>query len=115
MARLSLHSVGWTLSAGGGSFRIPPKNRVGGLAMAAKPVDPGFNVEFLADLAYHAHKLINEFLALSANEGERATELIAEIQHIIAEFRRLRPPATFVKKARVRVLRAVEPCGVCGR
>jgi len=83
--------------------------------MAAKPVDPGFNVEFLADLADHAHKLINEFLALSANEGERATELIAEIQHIIAEFRRLRPPATFVKKARVRVLRAVEPCGVCGR
>ena len=80
--------------------------------MVAKPDDPGFNVTFLADLADHADKLLNEFLALPASERGRATDLIAEVQHVIAEFRRLRPPPTVVKR-RLHLVKAGELCGVC--
>src|SRR5215469_3064186 len=80
--------------------------------MAAKPIDPSFNVEFLADLADHAHKLIDEFLALPASERERATELINEVQHVLAEFRRLRPPPTFAKR-HLRLVRRDEFCSIC--
>jgi len=65
--------------------------------VATKPIDPSFNIEFLADLADHAHKLINQFLELPASQRERATELLDEVQHVISEFRRLRPPPTFAK------------------
>ncbi|HYK64135.1 MAG TPA: hypothetical protein VEY94_04255 [Patescibacteria group bacterium] len=81
--------------------------------MATKPVDPAFNAEFLADLADHAHKLVDEFLALPAGERERATELISEVQHILSEFRRLRPPPTFAKRRLLRLVKAEEFCAIC--
>lgn len=64
--------------------------------MSAKPVDP--NLSFLAALADHAHNLIDEYVSLPASECERATELLYEIQCVIAEFGPLRPPSTFATR-----------------
>lgn len=80
--------------------------------MAAKPIDP--DLSFLADLADHAHKLIDEFISLPSSERERATELLYEIQYVISEFKNLRPPPTFA----ARKLHLVSPssvCEICGK
>lgn len=80
--------------------------------MAAKPVDPDRLV--LSTLADHAHKLLREFIALPNRELERATELTAEFEHVVAEFKRLRPPPPFKGS---RHLRLAEPrprrCSIC--
>src|SRR5215469_4731335 len=84
--------------------------------MAAKPVDP--DLLLLADLADHAHKLINEFISLPWAERERATDLLAEIQLVIAEFRRLRPPLPLGSVRAARALRLVTTkpsCEICGK
>jgi hypothetical protein len=83
--------------------------------MAAKPKEPDLN--FLADLADHAHKLIREFIDLPLSEREHTTELLFEIEHIIAEFKRLRPPPTFGQNRRLRLVESnPEPvCGICFR
>lgn len=81
--------------------------------MAAKPVDP--NPSFLADLADHAHKLIDQFISLPASERERAIELLYEVQFVISEFRRLRPPPTFATARKLRLVSARPVCEVCGK
>jgi len=77
--------------------------------MAAKPVESDPTV--LSDLAVHAQKLISEFVALPHDARRRATQLLYELEHVVAEFRRLRPPLPF-KRSR---LRAVGPhiCSIC--
>ena len=78
--------------------------------MAAKPVDP--DLAFLSDLADHAHRLINEFISLSASERERSVDLLFEIQHVLSEFKRLRPPPTF---RTLRLVRHKPCCEICGK
>ena len=64
--------------------------------MAAKPAD--FDVSVLVSLADHASKLLLEFTELDdPADSQKMPELLAELEHLIAEFRRLRPPPTFQK------------------
>ena len=58
--------------------------------MAAKAQEP--DVDLLSSLADHAHKLLLEFVGLSFTQNERSAELLDELEHVIAEFKRLRPP-----------------------
>ena len=84
--------------------------------MAPKPLDP--NLHFLADLADHAHKLIDEFHSLPASERERSMDLLAEVQLVLSEFRRLRPPEPFgsVRTFRTsRMVTARQSCEICGK
>ena len=61
-----------------------------------KPVDYGFaSLEQLAD---RAHKLVREFTQLPMTDRERAAELLAELEVVTAQFRRLRPPPLFSKR-----------------
>ena len=66
--------------------------------MAAKPVD--LNYSTLVRLADHASKLLGEFVALDPADRHEMTELLAELEHVIAEFRRLRPPRRFERERR---------------
>jgi hypothetical protein len=61
--------------------------------MAAEAQEP--DVRLLSSLADYAHKLMLEFAGLSYTQNDRAAELLAELEHVIAEFKRLRPPPTF--------------------
>ena len=75
--------------------------------MAAKPQEP--DLLFLADLADHAHKLINEFISLPITDRQQSTALLIEIQFVISEFRRLRPPLSLASEPpKLRVLRQHE-------
>jgi hypothetical protein len=77
--------------------------------MAAKPVDLDHSA--LVRLADHASKLLGEFVALDPADRHEMTELLAELEHVIAEFRRLRPPPAFRKGAPT--LRLVRICAIC--
>jgi hypothetical protein len=81
--------------------------------MAAKPVGPDFSI--LPDLADHAHKLVNEFVALPPDEQLRAAELVAQFEHVIAEFKRLRPAPVFKGVRRLRLAEMAKPrlCSIC--
>ena len=83
--------------------------------MAAKPVDPDFSI--LQNLADHAHKLLQEFVALPHSELERAAELTAEFEHVIAEFKRLRPAPLFKNGRNLRLATTLRPrlCSICER
>jgi len=80
--------------------------------MAAKPVDSDVGV--LSALAVHAHKLLNDFISLSLDQRTRAAELVYELERVVAEFRRLRPPPALNTSSR---LRLVPPplCPLCDR
>lgn len=81
--------------------------------MAAKPLDP--DRLFLSKLADHAHKLLRQFVALSDRELERAAELTAEFEHVIAEFKRLRPPPTFKRSRHLKLVEtlSLRQCSIC--
>ena len=81
--------------------------------MAAKPSDP--DILLLSNLADHAHKLMQEFVALPSSEQERAAELTAELEHVITEFKRLRPAPLFKKPRRLWLAETVNPrlCSIC--
>lgn len=83
--------------------------------MAAKGQEPDVNL--LSDLADHAHKLMREFVELPNSQNDRATELLAELEHVIAEFKRLRPPPTFKGNHKLRCIPIEESrlCSVCHR
>ena len=81
--------------------------------MAQKVEEP--DREFLADLADHADELITEFIGLPESERERSSVLLYEIQHVISEFRRLRPPPTFKAVRTLRLVRSDAVCGLCGK
>jgi hypothetical protein len=83
--------------------------------MAAKPVDPDLTV--LQSLADHAHKLLHEFVSLPDHELDRAAELTAEFEHVIAEFKRLRPAPLFKKPRRLWLAGTINPrlCSICER
>jgi hypothetical protein len=83
--------------------------------MAAKPIDPDFS--FLQNLADHAHKLLQEFVALPHSERGRAAELTTEFEHVIAEFKRLRPAPLFKKGRHLRLADSLSPrlCSICER
>jgi hypothetical protein len=80
--------------------------------MAAKPIDTDLTI--LADLAEHAHKLLHEFVDRPPTQ-DRAAELLAELEHVIVEFKRLRPPPTFKPERHLRPVDPVRLCGVCSR
>ena len=52
-------------------------------------------------------------IAGEASNGVDAVELISEVQHILSEFRRLRPPPTFAKRRLLRLVKAEEFCAIC--
>lgn len=79
--------------------------------MAAKPADPDFTI--LSNLADHAHKLLHEFVDRPLVTQERAAELLAELEDVITEFKRLRPPPTFKPERRLRLVEQVRLCSVC--
>jgi hypothetical protein len=81
--------------------------------MAAKPVGPDFSI--LQNLADHAHKLVNEFVAVPLNEQQRAGELVIELEHVIAEFRRLRPAPVFKGARQLWLAETKKPrlCSIC--
>jgi hypothetical protein len=58
--------------------------------VAAKPVETDSSI--LVSLAEHAQKVLQEFVGLRSADKHRASELVAELEHVVAEFRRLRPP-----------------------
>jgi hypothetical protein len=66
--------------------------------VAAKPVDGDSSA--LLKLANHASKLLREFTDLEPGQRYRMAELLAELEHVIAEFRRLRPPRPSAKGQR---------------
>jgi hypothetical protein len=65
--------------------------------VAAKPVDGDSSA--LLKLANHASKLLREFTDLEPGQRYRMAELLAELEHVIAEFRRLRPPPDLPQRA----------------
>jgi hypothetical protein len=73
------------------------------------------DVDLLSGLANHAHKLMLELVGLSCEQNDRASELLAELEHVIAEFKRLRPPPTFKGARGLRLVPGDEsrPCVVC--
>jgi hypothetical protein len=77
--------------------------------VAAKPVDRDHSS--LVKLANHASKLLREFIELEPADRHRMTELLAELQNVIAEFRRLRPPPAFRKDHGG--LRLIRTCAIC--
>jgi hypothetical protein len=81
--------------------------------MAAKPVEPDLSI--LQNLADHAHKLLHEFVALPHSELDRAAELTAEFEHVIAEFKRLRPAPPFKKRQHLRLAATLKArlCSIC--
>jgi hypothetical protein len=81
--------------------------------MAAKPADTDFTV--LSNLADHAHKLLREFVDQPHVTQERSAELLVELEHVITEFKRLRPPPTFKPERRLRLVDPVRLCGVCSK
>ena len=80
--------------------------------MAAKPVDS--ETGLLSDLAAHAHKLVTEFISPSADQRTRAADLIYELEQVVAEFRRLRPPPALNKSTRLRLIPPPR-CPLCDR
>ena len=81
--------------------------------MAAKPTDT--DLALLSDLADYAHRLLGEFTVLPCSEADRATELLSEMEHVIAEFKRLRPPPP-LKRGRLFLLsetHAPRRCSIC--
>ena len=76
--------------------------------MAPKRLDS--DLQFLADLADHAHNLIDEFRRLPASERKQSTDiLLAEVQLVISEFRRLRTFRTS------RMVTTKPYCEICGK
>ena len=75
------------------------------------------NLGLLSGLADHAHKLLREFVGLPNSKTQRAAELLADLEQVIAEFKRLRPPPTFKRTRPLQVIPFEEsrPCSVCGR
>jgi hypothetical protein len=86
-----------------------------GTKVAAKAEEPDFSR--LSGLAEHAHKLLQEFVGLPYSQTDRAAELLAELEHVIAEFKRLRPPPTFkaVHGLRLVPIEDSRLCSVCQR
>jgi hypothetical protein len=78
--------------------------------VAAKPFDGDHSA--LVRHTNQASRLLREFTELKPGPGQRyrAVELLAELEHVIAEFRRLHPPPTFRKGP---VLRLVRVCSIC--
>jgi hypothetical protein len=81
--------------------------------MAAKPADPDLTI--LSNLADHAHKLLHEFVDQPLVTQERGAELLAELEHVILEFKRLRPPPTFKPERRLHLVDPVRLCSVCSK
>jgi hypothetical protein len=81
--------------------------------MAAKPVDPDRSI--LHHLADHAHKLLQEYVSLPSDELERAAELTTEFEHVIAEFKRLRPAPLFKRRRDLRLAPKLTTrlCSIC--
>jgi hypothetical protein len=78
--------------------------------VAAKPVDSDHLS--IVRLANHASKLARQFIELESIDRYRMVELLAELEHVIAEFRRLRPPPTF-RREPAPSLRVVRVCTIC--
>jgi hypothetical protein len=84
-----------------------------GIAVAADPTET--DVALLSDLAGHAHRLLGEFIALPCSEADKATELLNEMEHVIAEFKRLRPPPPLKRGRLLRLAEthALRHCSIC--
>jgi hypothetical protein len=63
--------------------------------MATRPDD-----DRLAALALvnQGHDLLNRFLALDAQQTDRAWEIVVELQALLDHLREIRPPRTFRRK-----------------
>ena len=85
--------------------------------MAAKPVDTDNSI--LVSLADHAQKILQEFVDLGRDDKSRGVELLAELDHVVAEFRRLRPPPTFRTPKHLSLVRTsgeeTPLCIICGK
>src|SRR5215469_17540686 len=92
------------------SARLTTSQLRGDLDVAAKPVD--FDHSTLVRLADHAIKLLREFIALNPADRHKMTELLAELEEVIVEFRRKRPPLTFRRETPT--LHLVRACAICG-
>lgn len=74
-------------------------------------MDGDFDV--LTKLAHHAHHLVNRFIETSNKDRHRAAEMLVELEHVIDEFNRLRPPPLF-RKERALHLVSDRLCAICG-
>jgi hypothetical protein len=83
--------------------------------VAAKPTETDFAL--LSELADHAHKLLGEFVILPCTEADRASELLNEMEQVIAEFKRLRPPPPLKRRRILRLAETDAPsrCSICER
>jgi len=70
--------------------------------MAAKPFDQDPSI--LSDLADLARKLIDEFIQVS-DDRQRSTELLSALEHVVSEFKRLRPPLPLKQGRALRLFR----------
>jgi hypothetical protein len=80
-------------------------------AVAVKALDRDLDV--LARLAKHANQLVNRFIEVAGADRQRASEVLVELEHVIEEFKRLRPPPLF-KKERPLKLVTGRLCSICG-
>jgi hypothetical protein len=89
--------------------------REGNRALAAKPTVTDRTL--LSDLADRAHRLLGEFIVVPYTEADRATELLNEMERVIAEFKRLRPPPPLKRGRLVRLAETQAPrnCSICER
>jgi hypothetical protein len=49
--------------------------------------------------------MLQEFVELGRGDNSRGVDLLNELEHVIAEFRRLRPPPTFRNSSQLRLVR----------
>jgi hypothetical protein len=78
--------------------------------VAAKSVDR--DLDLLAGLADHANRLVGRFIEISGKDRQRAEEMLIELEHVINEFRRLRPAPLF-RKDRPLHLVIERSCAIC--
>lgn len=79
--------------------------------MAAKPViDPDFAL--LSNLADHAQRLIKEFVELPREDRQGASELLSELEHVVEEFKRLRPTPIFKRESHLRIVNAAHTAAI---
>ena len=83
--------------------------------MAAKPIEA--DVSVLISLAEHAQKVLQEYVEVGGNDRSRGVELLSELEYVVSEFRRLRPPPTFRLQNQLRRVQASSDhsplCAIC--
>jgi hypothetical protein len=53
----------------------------------------------VVELVHQGHELLERFLSLDSQQSARAWEAVVELQNLVEQLRRLRPPHTFRRQA----------------